>query len=70
MASLLNRETKRRLLMEHLVQSMCQRIPTRLVDSRGSARCGIVNEIQAEDGSGFCFNVTLHTGACVFIRVL
>ncbi len=31
---------------------------------------GIVRTIQAEDGSGSSFNVTLHTGKTVYVRTI
>lgn len=50
-----------------LFASMIYRKPI-VITSGGKTYKGIVNTIQAEDGSGWCFNLVLDTGARFFYR--
>ena len=51
----------------HLFASMCNRSPITHTYN-GKKFTGIVNEIQAEDGSGMKFNVKLHNEQQFFIN--
>jgi len=55
------------------LSSMIFRTPVEVtgVDARGVTvtHTDIVNRIEAEDGSGCCFNVTLSSGLTLFVRI-
>ena len=51
-----------------LVLSMLHRRQVTLQNNAGQLMTGIVNRIEAEDGSGTSFNVTLDTGYCYLKR--
>lgn len=51
-----------------LVMSMLKRREITLQNNAGQLMTGIVNRIEAEDGSGTSFNITLDTGYCYLKR--
>lgn len=51
-----------------LVMSMLKRREVTIQNNAGQLMTGIVNKIEAEDGSGSSFNVYLDTGYCYLKR--
>ena len=51
------------------VQSMVARKAVVFYDANQQRHFGIINRIEAEDGSGHNFNIYLHTGVAAFIRI-
>lgn len=51
-----------------IVISMLKRRQITLQNNAGQLMTGIVNRIEAEDGSGTSFNITLDTGYCYLKR--
>ena len=51
-----------------IVMSMLKRRQVTLQNNAGQLMTGIVNKIEAEDGSGTSFNIYLDTGYCYLKR--
>lgn len=56
-------------LMSIFTQSMVLRQEIAVTGADRSTHVGIVNSIEAEDGSGFRYNIRLSTGETVFVKV-
>lgn len=56
-------------ILAAFVRSMTLRSQVSFYDANHQLHLGIVNRIEAEDGSGRNFNIYLHTGISAFIRI-
>ena len=56
-------------ILAAFVQSMVSRKPVTFHDANYQLHFGIINRIEAEDGSGRNFNIYLHTGVAAFVRI-
>lgn len=62
------RRINTRMDYQKLCDSMKNRTPMEFIDDGLRVHTGIVNTIQAEDGSGKSWNVTLHTNERLYLR--
>ena len=60
----------RPVLRSKLLEAFANRVPITITDVHGIAYSGRIASLEHEDGSGYCFNVTLECGFTGFIRTV